>query len=364
MKRILMLLLMLATSTAFGHSGDKSYLNLAYVPQSATYEANLKVPLEHLDAALDLDANRDGAVSWGDIQSSSVAINGLIQRSLQLQRGSQQCAYESQGAMQLEELSSGMYLIVPFHFVCAVESGVGPVTLNYTLFFDQNPEAAALLNVENDEQITSYLISASNNSIVLNVEHPQALVFFQFVVEGIWHILIGFDHILFLVTLLIPIVLSAEKQQLAQVVKVVTAFTVAHSITLYLAANHLVVVSMGVIEFAIALSVALGAVLSLMPSLNAWRWLLALGFGLVHGFGFSNVLGDLIEDTQSLGMMLFSFNLGVELGQLLIVFALYPVLLWVSRNRQLRTATLTFSMVSVFFIGVFFMVERVSPVLI
>jgi hypothetical protein len=109
------------------------------------------------------------------------------------------------------------------------------------------------------------------------------------------------------------------------VAKIVTAFTVAHSITLTLAALEIVALPSRWVESAIALSVVLAAVNNVMPVVSHGRWLAAFGFGLIHGFGFAGALRDLGLPTGSLALSLFGFNAGVELGQLAIVAAFLPV---------------------------------------
>jgi len=109
------------------------------------------------------------------------------------------------------------------------------------------------------------------------------------------------------------------------VVKVVTAFTIAHSITLTLAASGLVALPPRLVESAIALSVALAALNNLFPVVGNARWAVAFGFGLIHGFGFANSLADLGLPAGSLALSLAGFNAGVELGQLAIVAGFLPI---------------------------------------
>jgi hydrogenase/urease accessory protein HupE len=136
----------------------------------------------------------------------------------------------------------------------------------------------------------------------------------RFLPEGIHHILIGPDHLLFLVGLLL---LGGSIRELALVV---TAFTVAHSITLSLAALNVVTPPARIIEPAIALSIVyVGADNLLVHGGRDMRAWIAFAFGLIHGFGFANVLREMDLPSRALGWSLFSFNLGVEVGQLLVV---------------------------------------------
>jgi hypothetical protein len=156
--------------------------------------------------------------------------------------------------------------------------------------------------------------------------------------EGVWHVLIGYDHIAFLFLLLLPSVLHGSsagwtmvtrlRDGIRDMVVIVTAFTVAHSITLGLAVSGLVQVPVQPIEVAIAGSIVVAGVINLFPAVSRWRLGLAFGFGLIHGFGFANALQEIGGGGVRLAPMLGGFNLGVEIGQLLIVAAILP-LLWI-----------------------------------
>jgi hypothetical protein len=148
--------------------------------------------------------------------------------------------------------------------------------------------------------------------------------------DGMHHILIGTDHLLFVLCLLLPAVVQRApgahrapvadlRQALGPVLATVTAFTVAHSITLALAALGHVTLSPRLIEPAIALTIALAAIDNIHPILGRHRYAFTFGFGLVHGFGFAGVLGELNLPTQGFAQALLGFNLGVELGQLMVV---------------------------------------------
>jgi hypothetical protein len=152
------------------------------------------------------------------------------------------------------------------------------------------------------------------------------------------HIALGFDHLLFLLSLLLPAVLRragarwepepALRPALADVLSVVSAFTLAHSLTLSLAALGVLRLPSRGVESAIAASVVLAAANNLRPLVGGRRWLAAFAFGLVHGLGFASVLADLGLPRGALVVSLLAFNLGVELGQLAFVALLLPVAWW------------------------------------
>ena len=174
----------------------------------------------------------------------------------------------------------------------------------------------------------------------------------EFVVLGVEHIFLGYDHIMFLLALIVV------GGRLGNLVKIVTAFTAAHSITLCLAALEIVNLPAKWVEVGIALSIAYVAVENFWLKRTDWRWLLTFAFGLVHGFGFANVLRDLGLPTRGLVTSLFSFNIGVEIGQIAIVALVFPLIAWLNRQAYQRTVVLAVSAIVGLF-GVGWVIERI-----
>jgi hypothetical protein len=154
--------------------------------------------------------------------------------------------------------------------------------------------------------------------------------------QGLWHIWLGYDHVLFLISLLLPAVLRREHGRWVavasfapasiEVAKLVTAFTVAHSITLALSTLRAIEIPSALVESAVALTIVLAALNNLVPLVQRRLWLVALGFGFVHGLGFASALLALDLPQQSFLLGLVAFNLGIEAAQLAIVAAVLPLL--------------------------------------
>ena len=186
--------------------------------------------------------------------------------------------------------------------------------------------------------------------------------------DGVWHIWLGFDHILFLLSLLLPAVLLRRDRSwlpapsfravAIDVAKIVTSFTVAHSITLTLATLSVLSPDSRWIESGIALSVVLAALNNVFPVVKHGRWVAAFGFGLIHGFGFANALKDLGLPTGSLVLSLFGFNIGVEIGQLAIVALFLPVAFGLRETWAYRRAVLTGGSLAVAAIAGVWLIER------
>lgn len=175
---------------------------------------------------------------------------------------------------------------------------------------------------------------------------------FDFAELGVEHIFLGYDHIMFLLAL---IVVGGRMRSL---VKIVTAFTVAHSITLILAAQEIVTLPDRLVESGIALSIAYVAAENFWLKTAGHRWMLTFFFGLVHGFGFANALRELGLPDRGLIASLLAFNVGVEIGQVVIVSLLFPLVAWAVRSRHHRKVVVTASAV-IFLFGVGWLVERV-----
>jgi hypothetical protein len=173
---------------------------------------------------------------------------------------------------------------------------------------------------------------------------------------GVEHIIGGIDHLLFLLALL------ALATSLWQTVKIVTAFTVAHSITLSLAALGMVDVPSSIVEPLIAASIVWVAVENLVaPAGAARRWVIAGVFGLIHGLGFASALGDLALPRDVLLRALVGFNIGVELGQLAFVAVVMPPLIWASRPGRLPRLPQILSVI-VALVGAVWLVGRILAV--
>ena len=156
--------------------------------------------------------------------------------------------------------------------------------------------------------------------------------------EGVHHILTGYDHLLFLLCLLLPAALGRQGRTLWAVAGIATLFTVAHSLTLALSALGGVSLPASIVEPAIALTIVVAAIDNLRPLFGRWRLAVTFAFGLVHGFGFAGVLQELDLPAAEFGWALLRFNAGLELGQLGVLALAAPLLIAIGRAQAWRTA--------------------------
>lgn len=363
MRHLLTILLLCATA-AHAHKPSDSYLTL-HVEQAGV-TGQWDIALRDLDLALGLDADQDGNITWGEVRQRHADIAAYALARLSLAADGEDCPATATEHL-IDRHSDGAYAVLRFTARCAH----APATLsaNYRLLFDLDPQHRGLLQLVRDGQVRTAIFSAEapNQSLVLAAPSP-ARQFVEYLEHGVWHIWIGFDHILFLLSLLLPAVLirngvkwrAAEgfKPALLDVVKVVTAFTVAHSITLTLAALGVVTLPSRLVESAIAASVVLAALNNIYPVVSERRWVLAFVFGLVHGFGFASVLADLGLPRGALLVTLVAFNVGVELGQLAIVAVFLPLAWWLRSSWMYRGLTVYAGSAAVMAIALTWFAER------
>jgi hypothetical protein len=196
---------------------------------------------------------------------------------------------------------------------------VSQLQMHYELFVPGVNTARCLAQVRQGDRIDNLVFTPDAPNAAL-IDAPIAQQITGFIKLGLEHIWTGYDHILFLISLLM---LGGE---LGYLLKVVTAFSISHSFTLFLAAFNLISLPSRWVEIAIALSIAYVASENLWRKQPQARWQLAFGFGLIHGMGFSSVLGELDLPRTNLLTSLASFSIGIELGQFAIVFAAYLLL--------------------------------------
>jgi hypothetical protein len=318
-------------SSVYAHKPSDSYLALDVKDSAVAIQWD--IALRDLHHALGLDRDNDGAITWGELKEKHRDIAGYANSRLALTSDGKAC---SPGPIEhfVDEHSDGAYAVLKFSAQCA--GAVEALQISYSLLFDLDPQHRGLLRLSYNDRIVSAIFSPVKSTQQFELaERTGWRQFADYCGEGIWHIWIGFDHILFLLSLLLPSVLiySAGRWQANtkfgsafwEVFKIATAFTLAHSITLSLAALEVIQLPSRWVESAIAASVVAAALNNIFPVVQGKRWLVALLFGLVHGFGFASVLLDLGLPKDSLLIALVAFNVGVELGQLAIVSAFLPI---------------------------------------
>ena len=378
---ILMSAMLVHAPPASAHKASDSFLALQ--TKGAKISGQWDIALRDLDVVLELDRDGDNVISWGEVRTRQTDIDAYARAGLELKSGQSVCPWEVTDHL-IDNHTDGAYVVLKLAAVCP--SAVTALTVNYKLLFEVDAQHRGLLKleippVEGAAHTMSAVFPVENATQTFNVsangEVPilaKAAQLGTYVTDGIKHIAIGFDHILFLVALLLPAVLVRTKDErtgdtrwmpvadmhtaFITVLKIVTAFTIAHSITLSLAALDVVRLPSRLVESLIAVSVLATALDNLWPFLPRKRWLVAFSFGLIHGFGFASVLADLNLPNSSLLLSLLGFNIGVEVGQLALVAILIPLAYFTRTTRAYPRVALQAGSVAIAAISLGWLLER------
>jgi hypothetical protein len=361
----------IASGSAQAHSSSNSYITISSFNQSAVLRADIN--LRDIDLVFDLDQNKDGKVSWGETLAKTAELKAWLEQGIQLSTTSQKCAL-AQMNIKASDHADGTYLSVEWTVACLDVAGdeLSGLALRYDLMFDQDNLHRALVKIDLPNFQSSAILSPDRPEFTLTKATGSGLkVLERYLLEGVWHIWIGIDHVLFLLSLLILAFLEPSRKSVIQwpavqnvktavldILAVVTAFTLAHSITLGLTIFKWLEPSADLIEPAIALSVVAAALNNLLGWAALRRWQLAFAFGLVHGFGFANVLVDLGLPSDQLAIALGGFNLGVELGQIAIVLAFLPLAWWLRNTLFYRWVVVVGGSLTIAVLGIIWTLQR------
>jgi len=372
-------LLCACASSAHAHKPSDSYLRLGEPilrQGSAQLPLRWDIALRDLDRVLGVDANRDGSITWGEVRAADRGVRALLTAHLVGALDGASCTLDDRttGPPQITHHSDGAYAVYLFDFVCPRTGNT--FALDYSLLFDLDPQHRGLMRAPNggEEQVLIFTRQQRHTEISLPAARSPSRRLVSAIKEGVHHIWTGYDHMLFLLALLLPAVLRREggrwvpveklRPALTDVVKVVTAFTAAHSVTLSLAALGVLSLPSRLVESAIAASVVLAALNNVWPLVKADRWLAAFALGLLHGFGFSSTLADLGLSTTTLLPTLIGFNLGVELGQGVVVATFVPIAFALRRKAAYRWGALQLGSIVIAVIAALWLCERMFGIVL
>jgi hypothetical protein len=320
-------------AAASAHEGSTSYLAIDARAGAPGVTGRYDAALIDLALAVPLDADGDGRLRWGEIEAAQPLIARFVAAGLGVSRSGAPCALRL-GEPWLTRRLGQTYLSLDLAANCPA---AGRVAVTSGLFFNQDAYHRALISLRTPTATFAASLSPGSRAW----SEPAGVSAWRcattFVGQGLWHVWTGYDHLVFLLLLLLPAVVprqGAESRGRAvalDLARIVTAFTVAHSITLGLAATGVLRLPPQPVEVAIAVSLVVAGVLNLLPRYGSLRLPLAFGFGLVHGFGFANALAGLDVGNAAMLPVLAGFNVGVELANLSVIAATLPLLLWTGR---------------------------------
>lgn len=317
------------------------------------------------------DTNHDGALDSEEFAKVDQKLLAILQSSLDIKINGESAAW-----LQIESLTidrKSAILKADFPAVTASQT----ITLSDQLYLNDNrSNYVNLLTIYNGPQRSTSALSGGNRTWTLQMtesdyaglqsgdalsqqQQPEETAsssstdgWLSFFVLGINHILSGYDHLLFLFSLLIA------RQTFKQYAGTITAFTIAHSITLASTVTGVIHVPSSIVEPGIALSICYVAFDNLMRKEVSHRWMLTFIFGLIHGMGFADLLTEMNIPKRELAVDLISFNVGIETVQVIIVALLLPALVLIYRWKHARRLVIACSAAALMMGGLWF-VERV-----
>lgn len=310
-----------AASAAWAHPFSVSYGQ--FVVSGARLEAILRLPMDDVDLLFRLDRDLDGTVAPIEIERARAVIERYLSERVTVRADGRELRGRADRLGTWQDRDGAPYLEAAIQY--AASDDIETLSIRATLLADLYPDHRTLARIRTGERTDDFVFQRGNT-----YERRAAsrwATFRSFLVLGVEHIVTGYDHMMFLFGLLLV------GRGFRNLVATVTSFTAAHSLTLALATFGLLDPAAWTIEAAIALSIAYIGFENLFVKDIRHRWKIAFAFGLIHGFGFANVLREMDLSRAQLATSLFSFNLGVEIGQVCIVALMFPVIQYVGRTR-------------------------------
>ena len=370
-KTLCALILLLLCTTAHAHKASTSYLHLSV--DGAKLDARWDIALRDLDYAVGLDASGDGELSWGEVRQAQARIGAYALSRLAIRADGQPCTLQL-NALQIVEHGDGNYAVLQLAGACPH----APITLiaRYDLLFDIDALHRGLVNVEFRDakggipsESRAGLFSPQQPELRFARTQGNALgVFTEYFRAGLWHVWSGLDHMLFLAGLFLPAVLRRKGSEwipaprlgtaLRDTAVMVTAFTVAHAITLTLAATGAFALPSRPVECAVAATVLFAGLNNLLPMVYRELYWLAGGFGLIHGAAVASALIELGLPAGGRVWALLAFNLGVEAAQLSVLLAVIPPSYLCRRSLWYRWLVLIPGSLFVTLAGLSWLIER------
>lgn len=327
---------------AVAHGLGQSYIYFQI--REDTISARVEMPVKELNDVLELGWSIDEKVQMEDVVPHLETIKTYVDKNVTLDCAPETCdlAYRD---YRFLNTTFAQFLLLEYDLKGFQELPES-IDVTYDVILEQLPQHTNMVLIEENWRTGTFQNEA--NPLVVFQKPGQTHTldltlgglwrgFSAIVFLGILHFIQGIDHIFFLVALLLPSVLKRQKDSIWQpvdkistvfvyILKIATAFTIAHSITLCLATFQIVQVAPRLVDSVISASIGLAVLDIFYPIFRGWSWLIIFLFGLFHGFGFADVLAELGVTNQNALLSLFGFNLGVEIGQLAIIAVIFPVL--------------------------------------
>jgi len=329
-----------APRTSFAHATSTSYLHIDEPAAAGPVELVWDLAAQDIMWTIFIDQDFDGVLTWQEVLAArSRYLEPGVLAEISVARGGAACRLGFKDVALVKRLEQN-FLSAALTADCPKQ---GAIKVGGSLFMSGDASQRVMLSFTRGQEKLAGVISPETPSWSEPAQASWLASFARFVREGVWHVLIGYDHVAFVLLLLLPSVLKPVNGRwqgagklsdvTRDIVTIITAFTIAHSTTLALAVTGTVHLPTQPIEVAIAASIAVAGGINLLPRLSRLRLPLAFGFGFVHGFGFANALREIDATGSALLPLLAGFNIGVEIAQLAIVAAVLP-LIYLARGTR------------------------------
>ncbi|WP_422105253.1 HupE/UreJ family protein [Winogradskyella sp.] len=384
-KILVLFIVFFSINQAFAHHPDNSLIYLR-VYEQANIEGNFHLNVNELNDILKLNLPKDFTLD--DINPYLDKIMDYIKNNASFSYNDKAYPIIFTGENEVLDVDFGNFIMLDFYLDSSSDVP-DSLDITYKVFIDEDPGHVNLLGIEynwksgliNNEELIALDFTSRNYSKTLSLTDGSLWTGFMTMIrQGIWHIWIGLDHILFIIALILPAVVRRRKSDddhtskiynwypvekfkpaFLYIVKIITFFTIAHTITLSLASLEIIKLPSRFVESIIALSIGLAAYHNIKPIFKGRDWVIAFVFGLFHGFGFASVLGDLGFNGEHLTLSLLGFNIGVEIGQVAIIAAIFPIL-YLLRKLKLYPKFLVYLSLILIIISLYWVVERVFDI--
>lgn len=369
---LVFLFVALLSSSLTAHELSTTFIS-AELRDDGSLAGQLKLDILDLKEVVTLDIDGNGELTWGEIEASRDAIQNYVTNGLRFYAGTQQCMLNLNNQLELQELNSVTYLVQSFSsplYSSEKCAGEEQLSFEYSLLFDAatNHKAIVSLRVASEEHV--FIIDNENSRNSINVELNESSswsTFWAFIYQGIFHILIGLDHILFLFTLLLTLCfyrhlgewrsVDSKSVIIKKTLLIITSFTIAHSITLSGTALGIIPVMGSWIEIVIAASILFNVFNNLFPMIKNLSVITFL-FGLIHGMGFAGALSEFGFTQEHQLLSVLGFNLGVEIGQLGLLIIFLPILLCLRKSNFYRWYGMQLLSLLIGAVAIYWILER------
>ncbi|OBX27251.1 HupE/UreJ protein [Gelidibacter algens] len=391
--QITFILLFLIPIFTYAHKPDRSVVYLR-VYETGGIEGHFDLGVEDLKKYLGLDLKLHPTLEEVEVYKEVIRSYISKHASFTSRYGEHKIAFTDE--MSILWISSGSFVVSDFYLE-NMETVPDNLEVSFSVFLDENPMHTNGLGIEynwkagliNNEKIIALDFTTSHRTKNLDLTDTSVWKgFLAMIKQGMLHIWVGMDHVLFLLALILPSVVRRRSSLLGggvgavedsgyriwgwqpvqkfrpaflYILKIVTFFTIAHTITLSLASLKIIVLPSWLVESIIAFSIGLAAFHNIRPIFKGRDWIIAFVFGLFHGFGFATVLGELGFKGENLSLSLFGFNIGVEIGQVVIIALIFPFLFLMRKLRFYPKFMVGMSVILIV-ISMYWMIERLFDV--